>query len=132
MDYRLPKKERLHSKKLIKELFDKGSSFFLYPFKIIYLPIEGEAETNQVLFSVSKRKIRKAVHRNYLKRRIKEAYRLNKSLLIDGKNNKKLIAFVYVAPDLEDFHKIQSKVQKVLNRLADRQEANRNNDEKKK
>ncbi|AGA78050.1 ribonuclease P protein component [Echinicola vietnamensis] len=132
MDYRLPKKERLHSQKLIKELFDKGSSFFLYPFKVIYLPLEGEEEANQVLFSVSKRKIRKAVHRNYLKRRMKEAYRLNKSILINGKNNKKLIAFVYVAPGLEEFHKIQSKVQKVLNRLADRQGANRNDDEEKK
>ncbi|WP_018475234.1 ribonuclease P protein component [Echinicola pacifica] len=118
MNYRLPKNERLHSKKLIKELFDKGSSFFLYPFKVISLD-QPEATVNQVLFSVSKRKHRKAVSRNLLKRRIREAYRLNKSLLQDGKSGKKVIAFVYVSSDIEDFPTIQKKIQKVLVKLTD-------------
>ncbi len=117
MNYRLPKNERLHSKKLIKELFDKGSSFFLYPFKVFYLSVD-EAEGHQVLFSVSKRKIKKAVHRNYIKRRVKEAYRLNKSLILDVSPKKKIIAFVYIAPELEEFHVIQRKMQKILKRLG--------------
>lgn len=119
MNYRLPKNERLHSKKSIKELFDKGSSFFLYPFKVIHLTLDGAStETNQVLFSVSKRKIKKAVHRNYIKRRIKEAYRLNKSLVASSviKNN---IALIYVASELEDFNTIQNKVQRILKKIAD-------------
>jgi len=132
MDYRLPKNERLYSKKLIKELFDKGSSFFLYPFKVMYLTLEEGAETNQVLFSVSKRKVKSAVKRNYLKRRMKEAYRLNKSLLVDGENKKKLIAFVYVSPELENYQKIQFKIQKVLKRLAGQRESNKKHDEEKK
>jgi len=119
MNYRLQKNERLHSKKSIKELFDKGSSFFLYPFKVIHLTLDGAStETNQVLFSVSKRKIKKAVHRNYIKRRIKEAYRLNKSLVASSviKNN---IALIYVASELEDFNTIQNKVQRILKKIAD-------------
>lgn len=118
MDYRLQKNERLHSKKSIKELFDKGSSFFLYPFKVIHLTLNGpHAETNQVLFSVSKRKIKKAVHRNYIKRRIKEAYRLNKSLIgSSGVQNR--IAFIYISSELEDFQTIQGKIQKILKKLA--------------
>ena len=121
MDYRLQKNERLHSKKSIKELFDKGSSFFLYPFKVLHLDLNGEhAETNQVLFSVSKRKIKKAVHRNYIKRRIKEAYRLNKSLISEpeDKEGKNRIAFIYVSSELEDFQTIQNKVQKILRKIA--------------
>jgi len=117
MDYRLQKNERLHSKKSIKELFDKGSSFFLYPFKVLHLALDGQhAETNQVLFSVSKRKVKKAVHRNYIKRRIKEAYRLNKTLIAspEGKNR---IAFIYVSSELEDFHTIQNKVQRILKKI---------------
>src|SRR5690606_18178911 len=117
MNYQLPKNERLHSKKSIKELFDKGSSFFLYPFKILHL--KTVAETNQVLFSVSKRKVKKAVDRNFVKRRIKEAYRLNKSLLYsDDGQSKHLIGLVYVSSKLEDFHTIQIKIQKILKRIA--------------
>ena len=118
MDYRLQKNERLHSKKSIKELFDKGSSFFIYPFKVLYLSLNSEhAETNQVLFSVSKRKIKKAVHRNYIKRRMKEAYRLNKSILISTESKNRL-AFVYVSSELEDFDTIESKIKKILKRIA--------------
>lgn len=132
MNYRLPKNERLHSKKLIKELFDKGSSFFLYPFKVIYLPLDHTEETNQVLFSVSKRKVKKAVDRNFIKRRVKEAYRLNKSILLDGETEKKLIAFVYVSSKLETFQAIQPKVIKILNRLAVQQGNKSSQDEEKK
>ena len=119
MNYRLQKNERLHSKKSIKELFDKGSSFFLYPFKVIYLTLDAAStETNQVLFSVSKRKIKKAVHRNLVKRRIKEAYRLNKSLIASSVTKNK-IALIYVASELEDFNTIQQKVQRILKKIAD-------------
>ena len=119
MNYRLQKNERLHSKKSIKELFDKGSSFFLYPFKVIHLTLDvASTETNQVLFSVSKRKIKKAVDRNYIKRRVKEAYRLNKFLITSAVTKNK-IALIYVASELEDFHTIQNKVQRILRKIAD-------------
>jgi ribonuclease P protein component len=116
MDVKFPKTERLHSRKLIKELFDKGSSFFLYPFKVIYLPYPS-IETNQVLVTVSKKKIRKAVYRNLMKRRIKEAFRLNKWLLQPIEHPKQLIALVYVSSDLMEYHEIQKKVSKCLNKI---------------
>lgn len=115
-DCKFSKKERLHSKKLIKELFDKGSSFFLYPFKVICLDQEAAAE-NQFLVSVSKKKLRKAVHRNYIKRRVKEAYRLNKFLLEGSGATKKLIALVYVSQELMGYHQIEPKVKKILNKI---------------
>lgn len=118
MNYRLQKNERLHSKKSIKELFEKGSSFFLYPFRVVYMPLGPDRnETNQVLFSVSKRKIRRAIDRNYIKRRMKEGYRLNKGL-ISSLEVKYKIAFIYLAPELADFHTLQAKVQKALGKIA--------------
>ncbi len=118
MSFKLPKNERIHSKKSIKELFDKGSSFFLYPFKILFLNTpEGYNGTYQVLFSVSKKKIKKAVDRNFVKRRMKEAYRLNKHLLGADDKQKKLIAIIYVSADLSKYDTIESKMQRVLKKL---------------
>jgi len=118
MNYRLPKSERLHADKLIKELFNEGSSFFLYPFKILFY-VKGESEkgTVQVLFSVSKKKIKKANQRNLVRRRIKEAYRLNKSLLnLDSKVIS--VGLIYVASDLMEFSDLQSKIIPILKKLS--------------
>lgn len=116
--YTFPKSERLHSKKLIQELFDKGSSFYLYPFKVIYLP-EADTEDNQVLISVSKRKFKNAVTRNLIKRKVKEAYRLNKNLLTTESETfpKALIGYIYTANDILPYETIEAKLKKSLARL---------------
>lgn len=120
MKYRLKKNERLHSQKLIKELFDKGSSFFLYPFKVMVLENDSDdSETIQVLFSVSKKKIKKAVHRNLIKRRMKEAYRLNKDILTAPHGIKKSIALIYVSSDISTFEVIQNKICKILSKVEE-------------
>lgn len=117
MDRKFPKTERLHSRKLIKELFDKSSSFFLYPFKVIFLSAKS-GETNQVLISVSKKKLKRAVHRNLIKRRIREAYRLNKYILeSEGEGIQKQIGLIYVSSDLMEFGDIQKKVVRLLTKL---------------
>jgi ribonuclease P protein component len=115
MEYTLPKSERLHAEKSIKELFEKGSSFFLYPFKIVFwVGEELEESPNQVLFSVSKKKIKKATGRNYIKRRLKEAYRLNKSLLPPAGL---LLGFIFVGEAGMSFAELEPKMKLVLQRL---------------
>ena len=115
MEYTLPKSERLHAEKSIKELFEKGSSFFLYPFKIIFLGEEGlDLGPNQVLFSVSKKKIKKATGRNFIKRRLKEAYRLNKSLLPPSGL---LLGFIFVGDPKMSFAELEPKMKQVLQRI---------------
>ncbi len=118
MNYRLPKSERLHADKLIKELFNEGSSFFLYPFKVQFFVKKDQANgTSQVLFSVSKKKIKKAVGRNFVKRRMREAYRLNKAL-IPPTATAMSIGLIYVSSDLMEFSEIQTKITLALKKLA--------------
>jgi len=115
MNYRLPKSERLHSEKLIKELFSEGSSFFLYPFKVLYkIKAQDEALVTSVLFSIPKKRIRKANDRNLLRRRIKEAYRLNKHKLTAPPIH---LGLVYVGKEDMAFADIQAKLILVLQKL---------------
>ena len=77
--YTFKKEERLCNKKLIDELFHNGSSFLCYPFKVSWLLVDEPAQfPAQVLFSVSKKRYKRAVDRNLIKRRMREAYRLHK------------------------------------------------------
>ena len=78
--YNFSKEERLCNVRLIDKLYHSGSSFLLYPFRIVWLP-EPLSTTMpiQVLISVPKKKFKRAVDRNLLKRRIREIYRLQKS-----------------------------------------------------
>ncbi len=90
------KSERLSQKKLIQELFDKGSSFYLYPFKVFFIP--NERPVHQILISVPKNIFKRAVDRNAIKRRIREGYRLNKSKL--RQDNFFSIAYIYTAKQI--------------------------------
>ncbi|MDH5366596.1 MAG: ribonuclease P protein component [Cyclobacteriaceae bacterium] len=112
------KSERLCSKKLIKELFDKGSSFYIYPFKVFYNPNKRLDELHQVLFSVPKRNFKKAVDRNLIKRRMREAYRLNKQTINNSKP--KLIAYIYTPKEILDYHQIEKKLKISLERLLEK------------
>lgn len=115
MNFKLPKNERLHAEKLIKELFNEGSSFFLYPFKVLFIQKdEQKLQPNQVLFSVSKKKIKRATGRNFIKRRLREAYRLNKHLLAaDGI----IVGLIFVGKAEMSFAEIQPKMIQVLEKL---------------
>lgn len=109
------RQERLKSEKVIKDLFEKGSSFYLYPFKIFFVKstIASDTEFPQVLFSVSKRNFKRAVDRNRIKRQLREAYRINKSFLI-----KKIpprlfpmaIGIMYVSKEKLPFAILQNKL----------------------
>lgn len=114
--FSFPKSERLYKKKDIQELFDKGSSFYLYPFRVIVQKQTG-LQINQVLFSVSKKSFKKAVDRNLIKRRMREAYRLNKAEL--PQTSALQMAYIYTAKDILLFDQIRDKMVASFKRLAD-------------
>ena len=116
--------ERVKSKKIAEELFKRGSSFFLYPFIIRSVTLtpdlsQDETAQTQLLIAVPKKKLRKAVDRNLVKRRIREAYRLNKFTLLDNLENKQIaFSLVYVAGKPLDYHFLEEKITSILQQLT--------------
>jgi ribonuclease P protein component len=110
------KEERLNSEKLIKELFEKGSSFYFFPFKVYLMHNSDQSVPfHQVLFSIPKRNFKKAVDRNLIKRRMREAFRLNKHVI--AASNKLVIAYIYSAKEILTFAQIQERLVKTFNRF---------------
>jgi ribonuclease P protein component len=114
-----PRKERLKSFKLIRKLFAVGHRKAVYPILMFYLPLKQEEmnETVQVGFSVSRKKFKGAVDRNLIKRRMREAYRHERTLVKDKlrKEDKHLaIFFVYIGNDIEAYQPICSSMRRLL------------------
>lgn len=117
------KEERLKSTKLISTLFSTGKSVKAFPILAVYTPLETDAEHHQIGFSVAKKKFKRAVDRNLLKRRMLEGYRLNKALLAAEETSVKLgVMFIYMPKEMLDFEQIEKGVKKVLKRLAEANE----------
>ena len=107
------KAERLCSRKAIDKLFAEGKSFTLFPLRILHLP----QETNQVLISVSKRRFKRAVDRNAIKRRIREGYRLNKHIL--PASGGYAIGYIYLAKEILPSRSIHEKIKLSLLKIQD-------------
>ena len=118
--YSLKKTERLKSKKTIEKLFVQGNRFVNFPYKVFYLEEKNIKEPVQVAFAVPKKSFKKAVHRNLLKRRMREAYRLNKQSFIEAaklKDRNFAIMILYIDKEILTFFEIEEKIKKVLDRL---------------
>lgn len=121
---RLRKPERLSRKKIIEKLFAGGSrSFSIFPLRVVWLPVEELDVQASLLVSVSKRRFKRAVKRNRVKRQIREAYRLNKQPLLEALAEKDLrlaLAFIYLSDELTDSAVIAEKMQIALARIVEK------------
>lgn len=132
------KAERLRHKSLVDGLFDEGKSLYEFPLRATYRIIgdeelagmyrgekpEGIAKV-QMMVTVPKKKRRHAVDRVLLRRRIKEAYRLQKNELIDRVDSLEgvgtlSVAFVYMHGENVDYALIERKMGKLLRKIAER------------
>ena len=122
MDYKLNKSEKLRSRIAIDHLFDDGVSLMAFPWRAAFrLRPRGENPV-QFLISIPKKRIRKAVNRVTLRRRTREAYRLNRNeLLLAQLEQLDLgvdIAFVYLDSKPAPYSVINEKVTTLLTRIA--------------
>ena len=79
-EHSLPKSEKLCSRTAINRLFAEGGAFIVYPLRIVYRIDDSTADPPQFFINIPKRNFKRAVKRVYLRRRIREAYRLHKFL----------------------------------------------------
>ena len=120
------KRERIVSKKLIEQLFSKGSSFSIsaFPLRIVVMETAQVADNVpvQVLVSVSKRHFKHAVDRNRVKRQIREAYRHHKQILTDKVQQQQTlaIAFIWLADGLHESATVEKSVRILLGKAAER------------
>ena len=122
--YTFKKEERLCSKKLLDKLFHNGSSFLVYPFRVVSIPETLEVNSPaQVVIAVSKRKFKHAVDRNLIKRKVREAYRLNKETLLYSFLREKrlnlLIGIHYIGKEIPEYQFVEKKLKLALARLID-------------
>lgn len=143
------KSERLANYRLRAMLFNEGNSFFHYPYRIQWLCFSEHEEIKtyfpnkavpenatfnypaKCLISVSKRQMRKAVHRNLLKRLTRETYRKNKNRLYTFLKKEKmliLLAFIYTANRVMTYAEIDAAMQKAIDKLSQKL---KNQDDKK-
>jgi len=118
------KTEHLCGEKRITRLYTQGDAFIAFPMRVVFLiESKSESEPSSVLVSVPKKRFKRAVKRNRLKRLMREAYRLNKQPFIEKLVEKQLqihIAFNYVSDDVFDYPTIEKKMILSLQKLMDK------------
>ena len=139
--YSLPPSERINSKKQIDRLFRGGGSKAMTaaPLRMVYMadsrqtdsqPSDGHQPMAQMMVSVPKRYFKRAVKRNYVKRQVREAYRLNKHILVDRltESGDKTVSlcFIWTANRLLPTAEVMSRMANLLTRLAEKMTATDN------
>ena len=118
-----PKAEKLCGIKAIDDLFASGKTVTAPLFRIFYslLPeSEGKARS-RILISIPKKIFKKAITRNLLKRRVREAYRKNKYLLLDSLDKTGFrieMAVVWRDPNIAGYQEIETSMKEALNKLS--------------
>lgn len=116
------KEERLCSKKLLDLLFKNGSSFLLYPFRITFLFVAEPCRyPAQVVINVAKKRYRRAVDRNLIKRRIREAYRQQKQTtlypVLLSQSNLLLLSIQFVGKEKYEYSVVERKLNQAIKKL---------------
>lgn len=118
---RLYKREKLCSVTAIDRLFARSEgahSFICYPLRVVWRDAaERRGGGMQFMITVPKKRLRHAVDRVAMRRRIREAYRLNRALIPVAAGNRLDVAFVYVGDGLQPYRRIETAIVKALSRI---------------
>ena len=120
--FRLYKREKLCSRTAVNLLFSDGKSEFAYPLRVVYRIVpDASASGARFLITIPKKKIRTAVGRVLMRRRIREAYRLNRQCLLPALAEKGIaieMAFLYLDTERQPYSTIEDRLRTILTRIA--------------
>ena len=126
--YGLNKSDKLCSPTAIDQLFSRGAdtiqegkifTAMAYPLRALWRTEHGRmtGSTVQFLISIPKKRLRHAVDRVKMRRRVREAYRLNRHNYLEQLNAPVDLAFIYVANDVKDYKYIENAVCRILQKI---------------
>lgn len=122
--YTLSKAERLSRKRDIDLLFAEGQSFIAHPLRVVYTVIEEQRSVPaSILISVSKKKFKRAVKRNAVKRQIRESYRIRKQALFEPLQTTGrylAIAFIFLEKELASYETMEKAMEKAIRLLGEK------------
>ena len=105
-------------------MFTEGKTVSKYPLRLVYLALsetEAEGMPLKMGVSVSKKHFKKAVDRNYFKRLLREAYRHNKQLLIEGLDQPYAFMLFYQTKDRLTLQEINAKAIRLFEKFHARE-----------
>ena len=121
--FEFSKNQKLCNEKSIERLFENGKSLSEKPFRIIYnFDNNNEDVVLKSLIVVPKKQVRLASDRNVIKRRVKEAYRLQKNELekyLKSNNHQLNLAIIYQNNEIFDYNLIDVKIKLLFSRLKE-------------
>ena len=114
----LTRAERLRTLGAIRRMFTDGESGFTFPFRYVWYAESDQIATTRVLFSVPKKFHKRANKRNLLRRRTKEAYRLQKELLTAPRPTHIDLGLIYSSKEVLSQKTIAHAVRKILEHIS--------------
>lgn len=118
--FALPKSERISGRSALLNLLEKGKggTAGCLRYKVVFREIADDSVPfSRIMVSVPKKQFKRAVKRNLLKRRMRESYRLQKSLLSGGPKPCDIL-FVYIGREVLPFEAIYADMTAALSRIA--------------
>ena len=115
----LPRTERLRSLGAVRRLFESGESGFIFPFRYVWFAEPDTEQSVEVLFSVPKKFHKRANKRNLVRRRTKEAYRLQKQILHDGRPVNLDLALIYSSKETLPYKTVANAVRRILESVVE-------------
>ncbi|MCR1025802.1 ribonuclease P protein component [Cellulophaga baltica] len=117
-DFSYSRAEKLKSKKLFEKMFAEGKSVANFPLRVIY--VKADFKDNVPIkagVTVSKRNFKSAVKRNRIKRLLREAYRLNKSMVSNNSTDKYALLILYLGKEMPESKAVHQKMEVLLDKF---------------